>query len=179
MLIEEAYRRSNDGTEWTVNVYRNLNNWEVSEYEDLLRLLASQHINSSQDTITWKLSKSKDFSIRSYYKHTIRNGQTRGHSFPTLQIWKSKVPPKIAFSAWEACRRCILIIDKLMTRGQTMINRCYLCKSAVESYNQILLLCPLAFELWSMVYWVSIGSWRSLLKRKFGLGMENVKKKNL
>lgn len=33
-----------------------------------------------------------------------------------------------------------------------MVNRCYLCMSAVESCNHILLWCPTAYNLWCMIY---------------------------
>lgn len=45
-----------------------------------------------------------------------------------------------------------------------MVNWCYLCKKAAESCNHILLLCPLAYELWTIVYalteinWVMVGT---------------------
>lgn len=69
-----------------------------------------------------------------------------------LQIWKVNTPPRKTFFAWEAVRECILTIDKLMRMGHIMLNGCYLCKDAVESYNHLLLWCPVTYSIWYMVY---------------------------
>lgn len=41
--------------------------------------------------------------------------------------------------AWEACRECILTIDKLMIKGLMVVNKCDLCMNAAESCNHNLL----------------------------------------
>lgn len=81
MVIEEAYRDISGSTEWMVNVTRNLNDWEVSEYEALLQVLAAQQISSGSDQILWKLKQSEEFSVKFYYKHIVWIGQSRSHNF--------------------------------------------------------------------------------------------------
>lgn len=73
-------------------------------------------------------------------------------AFPYRQIWKARAPPSVAFFAWEVGKECILTIDKLMNRGGVIVNTCYLCKRVVETCNHLLLWCPVAHLLWSMVY---------------------------
>jgi hypothetical protein len=67
-------------------------------------------------------------------------------------IWKAKVPPRIAFFSWSAALGKILTIDNLRKRHLIIIDRCCLCKLSGESVDHILLHCPLARELWSMVF---------------------------
>ena len=60
-------------------------------------------------------------------------------------------PPWVAFSAWFAslgiltadnfCKRCVLVLDW-----------CYMCKRFGESVDHLLLLCPIAWVLWSLVF---------------------------
>lgn len=56
------------------------------------------------------------------------------------------------------------MIDKLMRRGILRVNRRFLCKRQAESYNHILLRCPMVYNIWLVVYnllginWVIVGS---------------------
>lgn len=45
IVIENAYREGNGKREWIVNVNRNLNDWKIEEYEALLLLLSTMHVN--------------------------------------------------------------------------------------------------------------------------------------
>lgn len=67
-----------------VNVTRNLNDWEVREYVELLQILATQRINSNRDHVKWKLENDGEFSVRSYYKHIMREDFGRSHCFPAF-----------------------------------------------------------------------------------------------
>lgn len=102
-----------------------------------------------------------------------------GQLFPAKHVWKTKAQSRIAFFVWEPGRECILTIDTLMKKGKEGVNRCYLCKKAAETCNHLLLWCPVACSLWSMVYGlfgiscVIVGSvkdeiwaWGSLCKKK-------------
>lgn len=45
MTVEEAYQAVNDRIVWSINVIRNLNDWEVAEYEGLMKMLAGQVVD--------------------------------------------------------------------------------------------------------------------------------------
>lgn len=113
--------------------------------------------------------------MKSYYGQITRKNLERIHHFSMRQIWKTKVPPRITFFAWEACRECILTIDKLKVKGLCIPNKCYLCMKAEESCNHVLLWCPVAFELWSLIYnlldinWAVAGSVREELQAQDGV----------
>lgn len=125
LFVQDAYRINNGCVDWWINVSRNLQDWEVKKYENLLQLLASPGCLEP--------GKSGKFSVKSYYSQLTRTDLVQLQNFPMRQIWKTKAPPRIAFFAWEACRECILTTDKLKATGMFIPNRCYLCKKAEES----------------------------------------------
>lgn len=47
MFVEEAYGEGNDRREWSVNVTRNLNDWEIEEYEAVFQLQATTQLNDN------------------------------------------------------------------------------------------------------------------------------------
>ena len=72
--------------------------------------------------------------------------------FPWKMVWQSKVPPRVAFFSWTAALGKILIIDNLRKRHFVVLEWCYMCKGCGESVNHLLLHCPIASEIWSMIF---------------------------
>lgn len=97
MVVEEAYWVSNENVVWSINVNRNLNDWEIGEFEEPIQLLATQQVSTIDDQILWKLKKKDKFFVTSYYNHLSNKSATVGRVFPIKQIWKTKVSPRIAF----------------------------------------------------------------------------------
>lgn len=149
---------TNDNIVWWINVARNLNDWEVCDYEDKIKVLASQKVNNSPDQICWLLEKKQCFTVRSYYKFLVEGAAVGFQNFPWKQIWKTKVPPRVAFFAWEACWGKILSLDKLRARGLIIVNGCHLCLNAEESCNHPLLWSPIAQSLVHGLHFVG-GKW--------------------
>jgi len=98
-------------------------------------------------------------------------------------IWKPKVPSKEVFFAWTASLGKILMIDNLCMRKLWILDWCYMCKCSRESVDHLLLHCPIAVQLWSMVftlfglYWVMPKSVVDLLacwQGKFGRHRNNI-----
>ena len=100
------------------------------------------------DKVCWKLVRSRGFEVRgfylSFYPPTLL-------SFPWRMIWHSKVPPRVAFFSWFASLGKILTTDNLCKRRVLVLDWCYMCKSCGESMDHLLLHCPIACELWSLV----------------------------
>lgn len=55
--VNELFMRSGTGGDWCVQVGRNLQDWEVEEYCNLLNLLAGLSLGNGKDERIWKLSK--------------------------------------------------------------------------------------------------------------------------
>ena len=66
-------------------------------------------------------------------------------------IWQSKVPPRVAFFSWSASLGKILTTSNLCKRCVIVFDWCYMCKRWGESVDHLLLHCPIAWELWSLV----------------------------
>ena len=47
--------------------------------------------------------------------------------------------------------RKIFTIDNLCKKGIIVLDWCYMCKRCEESVDHLLLYCPIAFEMWSLV----------------------------
>uniref|UniRef100_A0A2N9IMT1 Reverse transcriptase zinc-binding domain-containing protein n=1 Tax=Fagus sylvatica TaxID=28930 RepID=A0A2N9IMT1_FAGSY len=101
------------------------------------------------DAIRWGAAKSKCFTVGSYYR--ALSGTYHG-SFPWKMIWKSRAPPRVAFFVWTATLGRILTIDNLRRRNVMVLDWCCMCKKGAESVEHLLLHCPFAGEVWSMVF---------------------------
>jgi hypothetical protein len=66
-------------------------------------------------------------------------------------VWKAKVPSRVAFFVWTAALGKILTTENLRKRRVIILDWCCMCKSSGESVNHLLVHCPVAWELWSMV----------------------------
>ena len=112
-------------------------------------LYATSRHGTGDDSICWGLHRSKRFMGSSYYR--VLSGAPPV-SFPWKIIWKSRVPPRVAFFVWTVALGRILTIDKLRRRHVLVLDWCYMCKKGGESVEHFLLHCPFARELWSMVF---------------------------
>ena len=97
----------------------------------------------------WQPSPSTRFQVKSFYKHLSSTG---AGFFPWKNIWKAKVPPRVAFFSWTATSRKILTLDILRRRGLILASWCCMCKANGESIDHLLLHCPYAKELWDMIF---------------------------
>ena len=101
------------------------------------------------DKVCWKLVRSRGFEVRgfylSFYPPTLL-------SFPWRMTWQSKVPPRVAFFSWFSSLGRILTTDNLCKRRALVLDWCYICKSCGELVDHLLLYCPIACELWSLVF---------------------------
>ena len=101
------------------------------------------------DRVCWKPARSRGFEVRrfylSFYPPTIL-------SFPWKIIWKSKIPPRAAFISWSASLGKISTTDNLCKWRVLVLDWCYMCKKCGESVDHLLLHCPIACEMWSLVF---------------------------
>ena len=115
-----------------------------------MALIYSQVISPGvSDSLCWKPSRRGIFEVRSYYYVLIQPHPE--DNFPWKCVWRAKVPPRVAFFTWTAALGKILTTDNLRKRRVIILDWCCMCKSSGESTNHLLLHCPVAWELWSMV----------------------------
>ena len=108
--------------------------------------------SEGHEKLCWKSTKSKDFKVSEYYLSLISAPDTL---FPWKPVWHSKIPPRVAFFSWIAALGKILTLNRY--KGVPVRDWGYMRKRSGESVNHLLLIhCPIAFELRSMV-WILFG----------------------
>lgn len=141
-----------EGWIWNVKIIRNLQDWEIDEFCNLLQCLDSRKLNDTRDMRVWKPDEKKGFLVRFMYTILCKRDNCRfSNGAPFKQIWKSRALPRVAFLTWKAVKETILTINMLKRRWITMVNKCYLCKSDEKTSNHLLLRCPKTHSLWTSV----------------------------
>lgn len=76
---------------WNVPVARNLNDWELEQYESILSTLASINLTNRDDKLLWNLKKNSLFSVDSlfcffdgHHQHSSKNLSFQNH----LEFWR-------------------------------------------------------------------------------------------
>jgi hypothetical protein len=134
---------------WDIEFSCSVQDWEVAVVDTFMEVLYSTHIHrGSLDSIVWNLSTCETFEVRSFYSAMIQPS----HSFPWKSVWKAKVPSRVAFFLWTATLGKILTIDNLRKRRVIIMDWCCMCKTSGESVNHLLLHCPVAGDLWNMIF---------------------------
>lgn len=147
-------------------VSRFLNDWEIGEYEELLRILSGVSVNGSKDIPCWSLTPNGSFSVSPFIKNCLSSEMMASVS-QLSRFGGSRFHPE--FLSWEACRECFLTIDNLRRRGKFLVNDCFLCKNDDSTCRYVLLHCLVVYKLWQIVYgllglnWVLAGSVREAL----------------
>ena len=99
--------------------------------------------------VLWKPTRSRSFEVKGFYLSFYPPSLT---SFLGRMVRQLKVSPRVAFFSWSASLEKILTIDNLHKRRIIVLDWCYMFKRCGELVNHLLLHCPIAFELWSLVF---------------------------
>ena len=135
---------------WDLQFRRLVNDQESQSLDSCMGLIYSTKVRGvGSDKFSWKPASSRGFVVSGYY-HSLSPSTVT--SFPWKLMWQSKVPPRVAFFSWTAALGKILTIDNLRKRHLVILEWCYMCKRCGESVDHLLLHCPFAFEMWSMVF---------------------------
>ena len=143
---------------WDIEFTRSVQDWEMEMVDSFMSLLYSQIIRPGVvDSLCWTPSCRGLFEVRSFYT-TLISPHPSG-IFPWKSVWKAKVPSRVAFFVWTAALGKILTTENLRKRRVTILDWCCMCKSSGELVNHLLVHCPVAWELWSMVLVIFGKSW--------------------
>ena len=98
--VSEVWNPVGDGDGWTPLFARAFNDWEIDVVERLLQKIHVFRVQKEEeDRVIWTASNDGAFSVKSLYSMLERGGSSM---FPSERIWRARVPPKVAFFAWEA-----------------------------------------------------------------------------
>ena len=110
----------------------------------------------AEDKRCWLPNKNKRFMVSAYYHLLV------GHSkqfFAWKSIWKQKILSRVAFFVWTIALGKCLTIDNLRKRKLCILGWCYMCKCYSEIVDHLFLHCPVAMELWDMVFGLFVVCW--------------------
>ena len=143
--------RTRDASVSEVIQFRRLvNDQESQSLDSFMVLIYSTKVRGvGSDNLCWKPASNQGFKVSGYY-HSI--SLSTSISFPWKMVWQSKVPPRVAFFSWIAALGKILTIDNLQKRHFVVLEWCFMCKRCGESVDHLLLHCPIAYEMWSMIF---------------------------
>ena len=98
--VLEVWNPVGDGDGWTPLFARAFNDWEIELVELLLQKIHAFRVQrEEEDRVIWTASNDGVFSVKSLYSILECGGSSM---FPSKSIWRVRVPPKVAFFAWEA-----------------------------------------------------------------------------
>ena len=124
--------------------------WELVSVADFLDVIYSVlPTQEKPDSICWKLSSQKIFSVNSFYKRLISPAH---RCYPWKSVWKPLAPSKVNFFIWTASLGKVLTIDNLRKHQMVLLDWCCMCKEAGESIDHLFLHGNIASELWYFMF---------------------------
>ncbi|XP_055800457.1 uncharacterized protein LOC129869915 [Solanum dulcamara] len=152
-----ADRWSSQG--WNFFFRRNLNDWEVGRFVELLQMIDGfKGTTVEDDTFKWKHDKDGKFSVsRIYGKEVSRMPENK--TGPWKHVWESMAATKVKCFAWFVIRKACLTHEILQKKGLPIVSRCMLCSEARETNNHLFLHCKVTSQLWTMFLSLTETKW--------------------
>ena len=126
-----------------------MQDWELEPLSNSMATIYGTSVRGSrEDKMCWVLDKKEGFQVSGFY-HVLLH--TNIQSFPWKSIWKPKISSRVAFFVWTVALGKILTSKNLRRRHVRPLDWCYMCKFNRELVDHLLLHCPIASKLWSMV----------------------------
>lgn len=109
--VADLFGSSSGSLWWNFHFLRAVQDWELGDISDHFSLLNTSRTSSMEvERLFWTHSRNNIFKVRSLYKHM----SCQNHNpFPWKRIWRSKVPPMVAFFGWTASNDFFFTIDNM------------------------------------------------------------------
>jgi len=96
--VDQMFSRNGEHLHWDLSFFRSPNDWEEESACNLLAKLAAMEVKpQGKDELVWPHDSKGSFNIKSFCKAIYDRSLSPG--FPSVAIWRSKVPPKSLFFA--------------------------------------------------------------------------------
>jgi hypothetical protein len=145
---------------WAVEWRRNLFEWELELYQNLLEVICGTSMSGAADNWVWIEAGDGVFSVKSCYNLLSRlvsnnSGLSSLDCFVFKNIWRSSAPSKVCAFAWQAT------IDKIPSRVN-LAHRgiikppeskdCAFCRGMEETSQHLFLHCNFASGVWYAIF---------------------------
>ena len=143
--IADLLQFNNGAMHWDHHFSRSVQDWELDSLGGFMDLLYSSSVLGKRDDKKCrKPNKSRGFEVLGYYRHLCPSNSIH---FPWKSIWRSMIPPRVAFFSW------IAVLGRILwRRGISMIDGDVMCKHNGENVDHLLLHCPIVTKMWSSVF---------------------------
>jgi hypothetical protein len=115
------------------------------QWYSLASLLNEVNLSDNKDSVRWKWTSNKQFSMKLVYLHLTSNENGMAYS----EIWKAKIPPKIKIFMWMVAQRAMLTKDNMIDRNWQGDPGCYFC-GEIETVDHLLFQCPISI-VWGVL----------------------------
>ena len=133
---------------------RELSQVEQAHLTELLDTIAPVSLSSTADTVTWALTPSGKFSVKSLYRKLCQ-----GPSFQMPNgLWSARLPLKIKVFFWQLFRNRLPTSANVAKRNGPSTGLCAIC-NVLEDATHVFFRCPLARFAWSAVRAAANSSW--------------------
>ena len=148
--IRQMGTQNDTGWEWNFSWRRLLFDNEIDTAISFLREVEGQTIQQQQiDIWEWIGDSSGIYTTRSAYNliwEEIAGGQKEDWS---MELWKTKIPSKIAIFAWRLCRGRLPTKENLRKRNIQINNMlCPFCSGAMEDESHLFIHCIKIQPIW-------------------------------
>jgi len=140
---------------WNISFRRTFGIAEAAAWTEL-RSLLPESLPGGRDLVSWHLTPSGTFSVKSAYR-SLFSSPVRAWTSP---LWKSPIPLKIKIFVWQLLRDRLpsgVEVRKRQGRGDGL---CPMC-GIPETGTHILFTCPAARFLWNFVHEALGPAWQA------------------
>lgn len=136
---------------WIGDIAHNLTQPLLDEFFKLWRAIDAAHLHfedDRDDTITWNLESSGEYTTRSAYKIQFE-GQHLSN-FPKL-VWEPWAPPRCKFFLWLLLQNKLWTSARLQLHGRENNYLCALCERNLETAHHLFIECPYSRRVWLLI----------------------------
>ena len=134
---------------WNFQFRRSLGqDWEEDSFDQFMVIICSLKVRGvGLHRVCWKLARSRGFEVKDFYLFLP------SYSFIPLEVGVAiEGASKSGFLSWSASLGKVLTTNNFRKRLIIVLDWCYMCKKCGESVDQLLLHCPIAFEIRSLLF---------------------------
>lgn len=140
-------------TSWSINFRRNLKKEEIVEFQNLLGLISSFPITTTDDSRHWELETNEKFSVKSLVKHLSKTSPIG--KLLEDSLWKSKSPRRVNITVWiklEGLLNCASMVQSKLPAHFLSPHICHLCLADQEDLQHLFFSCKYARNCWFCLF---------------------------